>query len=162
MALDGSLEEDVRENLTRSHAASRTLIHVINDLLVRIHHFMVFSSQLILFSIQDLTRTERGNELFLQDPFDLPSSINDAVAIHRAEALRRGLTLEVTENPQGTPSIVLGDRGKVKNIIANVVANAVKHTDIGGISIEWGELVDGDIEDALNHKKDSIRIGISM
>ena len=36
MALDnGALDDDVRENLTRSHAASRSLIHVINDLLVR-------------------------------------------------------------------------------------------------------------------------------
>jgi signal transduction histidine kinase len=34
LALEGKVDDDVRENLTRSHAASRTLIHVINDLLV--------------------------------------------------------------------------------------------------------------------------------
>lgn len=44
--------------------------------------------------------------------------------MHREEALRRGLILDVVESPQGTPPTVLGDRGKVKNIIANVVANA--------------------------------------
>lgn len=34
LALEGKVDDEVRENLTRSHAASRTLIHVINDLLV--------------------------------------------------------------------------------------------------------------------------------
>lgn len=67
---------------------------------------------------------EKGNDLFLQDPFDLQTTIQDAVSIHKEEALRRGLTLDVIETPQGTPKTVLGDRGKVKNIIANVVANA--------------------------------------
>jgi signal transduction histidine kinase len=54
----------------------------------------------------------------------LPGTIKDAVSIHKEEALRRGLTLEIIESPQGTPPTVLGDRGKVKNIVANVVANA--------------------------------------
>ncbi|KAL8281241.1 hypothetical protein RQP46_006275 [Phenoliferia psychrophenolica] len=143
LALDGPVDGEVRENLARSHAASRSLIHVINDLL-------------------DLTRTEKGNDLFLQDPFDLPSTIIEATQIHKAEALRRGLTLDVVESPSGTPPIVVGDRGKIRQIVNNVVGNAVKHTNTGGIMIEWGELVDANVEDALDARKDSIRIGISI
>lgn len=56
----------------------------------------------------------------------------------------------------------MGDRGKVKQIVANIVSNAVKHTDNGGVTVEWGELVDADMEDAADKRKDSIRIGISM
>lgn len=98
----------------------------------------------------------------MQDPFQLSTAIHDAITPLREECERRGLSLEITENPQGTPQTVLGDRSKVKQIISNVLANAVKHTESGGIAIEWGELMDGDIEDALDNKKDSIRIGISM
>lgn len=86
------------------------------------------------------------------------------------------------ENPSGTPSTLLGDRAKVRQIVTNVVGNArefrlfsdissivcspsilaVKHTKEGGILIEWGEQVDSNIQDAFNEKKDSIRIGISV
>ncbi|GAA6061898.1 hypothetical protein JCM10212_004716 [Sporobolomyces blumeae] len=143
LALDGPIAGEVRDNLVRSHAASKSLIHVINDLL-------------------DLTRTEKGNELFLTDPFDIGKTLSEAVAVHREECEHRGLTLDVVENPTGTPTTVLGDRAKVRQIVTNVVGNALKHTKEGGILIEWGELVDNNVEDALNEKKDSIRIGISI
>lgn len=143
LALDGDVSKDVRENLVRSQAASRSLIHVINDLL-------------------DLTRTERGQELFLQDPFDLPTTITEALAVHKAEAERRGLSLDVVENPTGTPACLLGDRAKIRQALSNCVSNAMKHTRQGGILVEWGELADADVEDALEKKADSIRIGISI
>lgn len=134
--------------------------------------------------MQDLTRTERGNELFLTDPFDLSKTLSEAIAVHRDECERRGITLDIVENPSGTPATVLGDRAKVRQIVTNVVGNArklaytrghhlilradpcappsVKHTKEGGILIEWGEIADSNVEDALNEKKDSIRIGISV
>jgi signal transduction histidine kinase len=96
-------------SLSKSWNASRTLIHVINDLL-------------------DLTRAEKGNQLLFQEPFDLRSTIRDAVSMHRVEAERRGLEFEVIEEPIGTPATVLGDRAKIRQLIANVAANAVKHT----------------------------------
>ncbi|KAM0747420.1 hypothetical protein T439DRAFT_329151 [Meredithblackwellia eburnea MCA 4105] len=143
LALDGEVDGEVRENLARSHAASRSLIHVINDLL-------------------DLTRTERGQDLFLQDPFDLATTIQEAIQIHKVEAERQGLTLDVVENPTGTPSVLLGDRAKIRQVISNVVANAVKHTKEGSVMIEWGELSDQNLDDALEGRKDSIRVGISI
>lgn len=143
LALDGPIQGEVRDNLVRSHAASKSLIHVINDLL-------------------DLTRTEKGNELFLTDPFDIGKTLSEAVDVHREECERRGITLDVVENPSGTPSTLLGDRAKVRQIVTNVVGNALKHTKEGGILIEWGEQVDSNIQDAFNEKKDSIRIGISV
>ncbi|GAA5917845.1 hypothetical protein JCM5296_005723 [Sporobolomyces johnsonii] len=143
LALDGPIQGEVRDNLVRSHTASKSLIHVINDLL-------------------DLTRVEQGNELFLIDPFNISETLHESISVHREEAKRRGLSLDIVENPSGTPPIVLGDRGKIRQIVSNVAANALKHTKEGGILIEWGELVDADIEDALHEKQDSIRIGISV
>lgn len=125
----------------RSHAASKSLIHVINDLL-------------------DLTRTEKGNELYLTDPFNLAETLEEAVSIHRDEASRRGLSLEIVENPTGTPSTVLGDRAKIRQIITNVVGNALRHTNEGGILVEWGEVLT--VQDAAQPNQDAIKIGISV
>ncbi|GAA6022377.1 hypothetical protein JCM10207_004744 [Rhodosporidiobolus poonsookiae] len=143
LALDGPIQGEVRENLVRSHAASKSLIHVINDLL-------------------DLTRTEKGNDLFLTDPFNIAETLEEALEVHRKEAERRGLALDIVENPTGTPPTVLGDRAKIRQIVTNVVANALKHTQEGGILVEWGEIVDSNLEDALEAKQDSIRIAISV
>ncbi|BGP34373.1 hypothetical protein JCM10296v2_006192 [Rhodotorula toruloides] len=141
LALDGPIPGEVRENLVRSHAASKSLIHVINDLL-------------------DLTRTEKGNELYLTDPFNLAETLEESVAIHRDEAARRGLSLEIVETPTGTPSTLLGDRAKIRQIVTNVVGNALKHTKEGGILVEWGEVLT--VEDASQPKQDAIKIGISV
>ncbi|GAA5911258.1 hypothetical protein JCM6882_004078 [Rhodosporidiobolus microsporus] len=144
LALDGPIQGEVRDNLVRSHAASKSLIHVINDLL-------------------DLTRTEKGNELFLTDPFNLAETLDEALAVHRSEAQHRNIALDIVEQPTGTPPTVIGDRAKIRQIVTNVVANALKHTQEGGtIMVEWGEIVDQDVADALEAKQDSIRIGISI
>lgn len=143
LALDGDLTPEVRANLTSSHAASRSLSVVVADLL-------------------DLTRTERGQDLFLQDPFVLADTIDDAIFVHKQEAERRGLTLDVIESPSGTPLTLLGDRAKIKQLIASTVQNAIQHTKKGGILVEWGELADADVEDSADKKQDGIRIGISI
>ncbi|ORY73094.1 hypothetical protein BCR35DRAFT_281817 [Leucosporidium creatinivorum] len=144
LAMEDDLSPEVRRNLANSHAASRSLVHVVNDLL-------------------ELTQASApGQDLFLQDPFDLPGTIEEAISMYRSEVEQRGLTLEVIENPSGTPSTLLGDRAKIKAIIANVVGNAVEYTKAGGIVVEWGEIADEDIEDAIDKKQDSIRIGIAI
>lgn len=142
MALEGQLDDDTRESLVRSHSASRALVHVINDLL-------------------DLTRTETGKDLFLQDPLDLGEIIEEAVAIHRMEAQRRGVGFEVVENPSGTPQTLLGDRAKLRQIVANVAANAVKHTHEGKVTVEWGEL-SKEADDPAEASQDTIKIGIAI
>lgn len=57
---------------------------------------------------------------------------------------------------------MIGDRVKVKHIVANIIANAVKHSQGGGVMVEWGEIVDEDPEIAVDKRKDSIRIRISV
>lgn len=143
MALEGQLDDDTRESLVRSHSASRSLVHVVNDLL-------------------DLTRAQTGQQLFLQDPLDLGATIDDAVAIHRFEALRKGIGFEIVENPLGTPQTLLGDRGKIRQIVANVTANAVKHTHEGSVNVEWGELPKMVDDSQQESSLDTIKIGIAI
>ncbi|SCV68109.1 BQ2448_230 [Microbotryum intermedium] len=153
LALDASTDGAVNENLQRTHDASKSLIHVINDLL-------------------DLTRFESGTgELFVHAPFNLRTTIEDAISLQLLEAKRRGISMEVLENPQGTPTLLIGDRAKIRQILSTTVSNAVKYTESGSVTIEYGEMVDDPEEatkmveaskDEAISRRDSIRVGISV
>lgn len=114
LAMNGPLDSDTRENLSHSHAASKSLLFTINDLL-------------------DLTRLESGNETSFNEPFDLCQAIEDATQLYRNEASRRGLAFEL--DLKNSPRQVVGDSRKVRTVVANLTANALKYTTHGNISV---------------------------
>lgn len=116
IALEGSLDQETRDNLARSHSASKSLIYVINDLL-------------------DLTKTEEGKDLIKDEVFDLLACIREATEPFRHDARRKGITYEVIEHP-GLPRLVSGDQRRIRQAVANITANAVKHTSEGFVKIE--------------------------
>jgi len=100
----------------RSHSASKSLIYVINDLL-------------------DLTRTEAGQNLIMEETFDLSKTIRDVTERYRSGAERKNITLEVVEY-EGLPKFVKGDRARLRQAVSNIAGNAVKHTSEGGVRVE--------------------------
>ncbi|MCJ1395652.1 Light-sensor Protein kinase [Xylographa bjoerkii] len=128
IAMEGSLDSETRENLSKSHSASKSLIYVINDLL-------------------DLTKTEEGNNLNKDDVFDLPATVREAADMFTGDAKRKQISYEVTENP-GVPQFVIGDQRKIRQAICNVTANAIQHTKSGSVKVElWlAERVEGHAE----------------
>ncbi|KAI9847505.1 MAG: Light-sensor Protein kinase [Sclerophora amabilis] len=116
IALEGSLDQETRENLGRSHSASKSLIYVINDLL-------------------DLTKTEEGGDLIKDEAFDLPSTVREAADTFAGDAKRKQIDFDVIVNPH-LPRIVIGDQRRVRQAVSNVMANAIQHTSAGGIRIE--------------------------
>ncbi|KZV68824.1 hypothetical protein PENSPDRAFT_686959 [Peniophora sp. CONT] len=114
LALNGTLDLETRTNLSQSHAASKSLLFTINDLL-------------------DLTRLESGNETSFNEPFDLPGTIADATNLYKTEALRRGLKFEL--DTVGAPRIVVGDPSKIRTVVANLTANSLKYTERGAIAV---------------------------
>ena len=116
IALEGSLDSETRENLAKSHSASKSLIYVINDLL-------------------DLTKTEEGVELIKGEVFDLRSTLREATDMFRGDARRKQLIYEVVEAPD-LPEGVIGDQRKIRQCISNVTANAHQNTTEGGVKVE--------------------------
>lgn len=116
IALEGSLDQETRDNLAKSHSASKSLIYVINDLL-------------------DLTNTEEGQELIKDELFDFCACIREATEPFENDARRKGISYEVIEHP-GLPKYVYGDQRRVRQAVANVTANAVQHTTEGLVRIE--------------------------
>ncbi|KAJ4378017.1 hypothetical protein N0V83_000847 [Neocucurbitaria cava] len=116
IALEGSLDQETRENLARSHSASKSLIYVINDLL-------------------DLTKTEEGGPLIKGESFDLTATIKEATDMFRNDAKRKNIEYEVIEHP-GLPKHCIGDQRRVRQAISNITANAIQNTSQGSVKVE--------------------------
>lgn len=116
IALEGAIDQETRDNLTRSHSASKSLIYVINDLL-------------------DLTKTEEGHNLIKNEVFDLPATVKEATDSFTGDAKRKQIEYAVVEHP-GVPQFVVGDQRRVRQAITNVTANAIQHTSNGAVKVE--------------------------
>lgn len=116
IALEGAIDQETRDNLSRSHSASKSLVYVINDLL-------------------DLTKTEEGHNLIKDEVFDLPATVKEATDSFTGDAKRKQIEYAVVEHP-GVPQFVLGDQRRVRQAISNVTANAIQHTSKGTVKVE--------------------------
>jgi CheY-like chemotaxis protein len=116
IALEGALDQETRDCLSKSHSASKSLIYVINDLL-------------------DLTKTEEGQELINDEAFDFLATVREATDSFKEEATRKGLQYDLVEHP-GLPQWVYGDQRRIRQTISNIIANAVHNTTTGHVSVE--------------------------
>jgi light-regulated signal transduction histidine kinase (bacteriophytochrome)/CheY-like chemotaxis protein len=132
LALAGNIDSDTRNMLENSHQASRALLFHVHDLL-------------------DLTRIETGNETAFNDPFDLKQTIVNTVRLYQTETHRRGIGFVVTM-ADDLPPMVIGDSRKVKTVVSNLVANAVKYTREGSIEVTCR------LEPGAEHAQDSASI----
>jgi signal transduction histidine kinase len=118
----GDLNEKQEEYLKDIYASGQHLLSLINDIL-------------------DLSKIEAGRmELELAD-FDLPQAIDNALILVRERAGRRGITLEHSVDER--LGEIRGDERKVKQVLLNLLSNALKFTPEGGrVEVRAG-MVDG-------------------
>jgi GAF domain-containing protein len=107
----GELNEKQDEYLKDIYASGQHLLSLINDIL-------------------DLSKIEAGRMELEAVDFDLPSAIDNALTLVRERATRRGITLGHTIDERlGT---LRGDERKVKQVLLNLLSNALKFTPEGG------------------------------
>jgi signal transduction histidine kinase len=118
----GELNDKQEEYLKDIHASGQHLLSLINDIL-------------------DLSKIEAGRmELELKD-FDLPQAIGNAVTLVRERAGRRGIALhQAVDQRLGQ---IRGDERKVKQVVLNLLSNALKFTPEGGRVDVQATVVDG-------------------
>jgi len=103
--------------------------HLLDVLLASANTQMSLISDLL-----DLTQIETGNRRLDSAPFEPAAVIREVADLIRPAATGKGLTLEVDVD-RGAARPVLGDRRAFKQILTNLIGNAVKFTDSGGIAI---------------------------
>lgn len=109
------LDETQRGYLDIVDASGRRLLEVINDIL-------------------DLSRIEAGSLPVQFAPFDLRACVREALEIVRPAAQDKGLALSLEMGPD-VPAGMASDRGRLSQILTNLLGNAVKFTERGKVSL---------------------------
>lgn len=94
-------------------------------------------------SVLDISKAEAGAMQIVEAPFDFDRLIGEAVANQTGLAAARGTEISVVQlgGPLGE---VLGDEGRIRQILLNLVGNAVKFTHDGTVTIETEVLAERD------------------
>lgn len=96
-------------------SSGHTLEHVVNDIL-------------------DVGKIEAGMLQFEVAPFALDDVLRSAAELHGATAAAKGIDLTLTIHPDAS-GIYSGDPTRVSQVVSNLVGNAVKFTERGGVRI---------------------------
>lgn len=112
---DTPLDQEQREYVNTLLNASQSLSAIINDLL-------------------DISSMEAGKLVLEEIPFDLRETLNDLVHMLGSRAREKGLALELRID-ENLPWALQGDPVRIRQILLNLVSNAIKFTDSGHVLI---------------------------
>lgn len=90
---------------------------------------------LILGDILDFMRAERGDDLPVAAPFSPERMIRDVEWLLAPYAREKGLDLRISW-PEDLPGRVLGDRGRLRQVLVNLLSNAIRYTQQGHVALE--------------------------
>ena len=85
--------------------------------------------------ILDLSKIEAGKLVLEHADFDLHATLEGVLAMLAVQAERKGLELTCLVEPR-TPALLRGDAGRLRQVITNLAANAIKFTAHGDVSLE--------------------------
>jgi hypothetical protein len=115
LALDTDLSEEQREYLQIVKSSSEALLTILNDIL-------------------DFSKIEAGKLLIEHIPFNLWRTVSDTLKTLALRAHAKGLEL-ICDIAQDAPMYVLGDPGRVRQVLVNLIGNAIKFTVVGQIVV---------------------------
>src|SRR5262249_41382665 len=141
LALKEQLSPIVREYLSTVRSSSHVLLELLNEIL-------------------DLSKMEAGKFTLQNVPFHLRELIDDLARAYSFRAADKGLQL-VSSVLDQIPDEFLGDPLRLRQILNNLLSNALKFTDRGRISLEVTSVVTSDRECSLRFAVVDTGIGIS-
>ncbi|WP_300155906.1 PAS domain S-box protein [Solidesulfovibrio sp.] len=118
LTLGTELTLSQRDALETARESAGILLDLINDIL-------------------DISRIEARKLEMGRDPYDLRRTLAGVVRAIRPQAARKGLFLRLAIAPQ-TPHQVVGDQVRLRQILVNLIGNAVKFTEKGGVTVSLG------------------------
>jgi len=115
LILETRLTPEQQEMIETIASSGDALLTLVNDLL-------------------DAGRLEAGRLTVERVPFRFIDVVVDSVSIFRASAEAKGVELRIDAQP-GVPEVTVGDPSRLRQIVANLVGNAVKFTDRGAVEV---------------------------
>ena len=112
--LDEPLNDDQRQRLNMVHGSGELLLKILNDIL-------------------DFSKIEAGKVELDEHRFSIKATVEDTVGLMQAPAKAKRLGLSAQIDPQ--IEWIVGDSHKIKQILTNLVGNAIKFTESGEINI---------------------------
>lgn len=109
------LNDKQRRYADTVHNSGTNLLHIINDIL-------------------DFSKIEAGRLVLEYIPFSVRQMLTETVGLYREQARKKGLALSVTIAPD-TPDMVHGDPHRLRQILTNLVGNAIKFTETGNVAV---------------------------
>lgn len=88
----------------------------------------------IIDAVLDLSKIEAGRLTLVREPFDFARVCDEVASLFSGAAAAKGVTLAVEHDPALPPGH-LGDAGALRQVLSNLVGNAVKFTDQGAVTI---------------------------
>lgn len=88
----------------------------------------------IISDILDFSRIESGKMLLVKEPLDFKASVLSGLRLFREEAEKSGLSFTAKMDP-AIPGLLQGDDTRIRQIVFNLVSNALKFTREGGITV---------------------------
>ncbi len=109
------LSPDQRESVTTAYNSAASLLDLLNDIL-------------------DFSKIEAGKLELDASPFELRPLLDSTLAVVRLTAERKGLQLALDVDPQ-VPAGLVGDAGRLRQVLVNLLGNAVKFTEHGEVRV---------------------------
>jgi len=115
LVLDRCSDSEQREQLQVAQSAAQSLINILNDIL-------------------DLSKIEAGKMTLEAIPFDLAGTLRESMRIFDSSVRQKQLDLRLAVEP-GCPEWARGDPARLRQVLVNLIGNAVKFTNQGGVQV---------------------------
>ena len=113
---DSATTGEQREYIECALTSGKTLLTIINDIL-------------------DFSKIEAGRFELWEETFQLSEEIERTIKLFQDAASKKGLELGMSV-AEGVPRLLFGDIGRIRQILFNLIGNALKFTETGSISVD--------------------------
>ncbi|WP_433707414.1 response regulator [Paenibacillus illinoisensis] len=113
LLMETELKDEQKEYIDIVRKSADALVTVINDIL-------------------DFTKMESGKMELEEHPFELVTCIKEVLGLFAVEAGKKNLELDYFLE-DSVPALVYGDMARLRQVLMNLIANAIKFTDQGGV-----------------------------
>ena len=112
---DRALSDSSRDNCFNIQASGKSLLSIINDVL-------------------DFSKIESGNMELINVEFNVASILNDIINMSEARKQAKPIELLVDVEPD-IPKVLIGDEVRIRQVIINLMTNAIKFTEKGSVTL---------------------------